>query len=102
MLHGEAIALGMLVELGLSVKLTGLDENFALLASNVFRKHIHLPVPTLQDIGQLIDLAGFDKKNKDHFIRFSLLQKVGKPVVQVAVSRETLSHAFRNTILSLT
>ena len=102
MLHGEAIALGMLVELGLSVKLTGLDENFALLASNVFRKHIHLPVPTLQDIRQLIDLAGFDKKNKDHFIRFSLLQKVGKPVVQVAVSRETLSHAFRNTILSLT
>ncbi|GAB6278225.1 MAG: 3-dehydroquinate synthase [Lentimicrobium sp.] len=100
MLHGEAIALGMLVELELSVKLTGLDDNFALLASNIFKKYIHFPIPTLLDIEQLIDLAGFDKKNKDQSIRFSLLQKTGKPVVQVAVSRETLSNVLKNIILS--
>lgn len=87
LMHGEAIALGMMAELQLSERYTALDPAVAKESIEVIRKFY----PELQpnfDPDHLIELMRSDKKNQNSEIRFSLLREIGKPVVDVAVGEE--------------
>lgn len=94
LLHGEAVAYGIVCELFLSFELLGfpkakLDE--------VARYVLNLyGVPDLNPkvFGTLADLMVHDKKNKEGEMRFVLLQDIGKPVIDVKVDHPTLINSL--------
>ncbi len=84
LMHGEAIALGMMAELQLSEKYTALNPE---LASDCIQKlkAIYQDVAFDFDVDHLIELMRTDKKNRNSEIRFSLLREIGEAVVDVNV-----------------
>ncbi len=86
LLHGEAIAVGMICEAYLSKKLTGLT-NEALQEITDYLIKIYQPRsidPNLFD-----EILGFtlqDKKNEGGVVQFSLLQEIGKCTINIPVS----------------
>ncbi|WP_373497475.1 3-dehydroquinate synthase [Aquiflexum sp.] len=78
LLHGEAIAIGMICESYLSVKKSGLSKSEMELINNmllnVFEK-FDFPV---EDIPAIVVLCSQDKKNEGKTVNFSLLTQIGK------------------------
>jgi 3-dehydroquinate synthase len=77
--HGEAVALGLIVECylaeGLGIAPAGLQERVAgLLASLALPTHM----PFSLDPASLLDVMGTDKKNRDGQIRFALASGLGQ------------------------
>lgn len=93
LMHGEAIALGMMVELQLSENYTALDPQQAKVCMEKLRS-IYSDVKVDFDVNHLINLMYSDKKNKNSEIRFSLLSKIGEAVVDVAVPEAGIREAL--------
>ena len=87
LLHGEAVALGMLGTLWLSVKQLGLDEkvlqDFEKLLPMLLSE-AEMPLSE-NDIEPILGYLVHDKKNKGERPRFVLIEEVGKPVWNVEV-----------------
>ena len=90
LLHGEAIAIGMITEAQLSVKYASLSpeeaeeiEDFILA---IFGK-VSIPTTSLEEITQL---AKQDKKNQQGNMLCTLLDKIGKARYDVSVSAEDI------------
>lgn len=82
--HGHAVALGMMVELQLSVQYTGLTMAEADEARAVLERFF--PWPDIEWNGALLlKLMQGDKKNEAGDLRFSLLKNLGEAVYDVAV-----------------
>ncbi len=90
LLHGEAIAIGMLAESWLSTALSGLPvaerDEIARLVSRVF-PHFSLSEVSVEG---LLDLMSLDKKNMGAQMRFSLLSSIGECQPDVDISEEVL------------
>ncbi len=94
LLHGEAIAIGMILALYISSKLVGFPENK--------RKHIKAILLKLYkkvsfsdiDYNKIIELLKFDKKNAHGNINFVLLKDIGLPKIDVTVSNDLILEAF--------
>ena len=77
LLHGEAIAIGMICEAYLSFKLNGLSQSALDEIATVFIRNFgkyplqNIPVTALMEVMQL------DKKNSNNTINFSLLRAIG-------------------------
>jgi 3-dehydroquinate synthase len=89
-LHGEAVALGLIAALKLSV----IKLNFGKSEADVIIKFIQLHYPTpiwLKDhhIG-IIEAVKQDKKNTHQRIKMVLLEELGKPVYDVICSKEEI------------
>lgn len=94
LLHGEAIAIGMITEAYLSMKLLNLPENNLKEISENFTK-IYPAVPILEEDYQAIfDLLIFDKKNESGKILFVLLEQIGVPKYNCEVPVELLSESL--------
>lgn len=94
LLHGEAIAIGMILAAYLSHKLTGLKEAELTEIKTVLSK-IYGRVPFEdQDYPPIIDLLKFDKKNSHGNINFVLLEAIGAPVIDCIVSNDLILEAF--------
>ncbi len=94
LLHGEAIAIGMILEGYLSNALTGLSRLELDEIKRVFLKHfppIHI---SSQDQEIILDLLKHDKKNTHGDINFVLLNGIGKAVMDVQVPPELFEGAF--------
>mgnify|MGYP000067515960 CR=1 FL=1 len=77
LLHGEAIAVGMLVEIILSQMMNGFnDEDFETIKS-AFSKVFPLQKIDENELPDLIEWMRHDKKNDDSQINFTLLKKIG-------------------------
>ena len=78
LLHGEAIAIGMICESHLSYKKSGLSESEMELIQkmllDVFGK-FDFPI---EDIPAIVSLCSQDKKNEGKTLNFSLLTQIGK------------------------
>lgn len=77
LLHGEAIAIGMICEAYLSHRLCGLSkEQLKEITDFIMNKY---PALTIEDMDQqhLIELMGHDKKNEKGLINFALLSAIG-------------------------
>jgi len=96
LLHGEAVALGMLGALWLSVKRCGLDE--AVLHEYEKRMPMLLSETEIRlsatDIEPIMAFLAHDKKNRDGKLQFVLLEAVGKPVWDVDVETELVRQAI--------
>ena len=94
LLHGEAIAIGMILEAFLSVKVSGLSLEAARKIKNVF--HGIYPKVSFDNetITEVIKMLTHDKKNENGNVLFVLLKSIGEPVWNQSASEELILEAF--------
>ena len=81
MLHGEAVAIGMVLASKASVKMNLLSSQDALRIEKLIEKY-QLPVKLAIDKTKVYDALLKDKKREGDFINLVLLDKIGNAVVQ--------------------
>jgi 3-dehydroquinate synthase len=94
LLHGEAIAVGMIMEAYLSTVYTGLSQLEAEEIKNTLRNAyevIDLPDTLLPDVFKIMQ---HDKKNSHGVVHFSLLNHIGKCTWNCPVDPEEVKNAF--------
>ena len=95
LLHGEAIAIGMICESWLSHKKLNLSvadlQNITQLLINLYGH----PIVPEKDFGLLLDLMQNDKKNEQDRINFSLIQPLGNCVINQYVDTEDILESIR-------
>lgn len=95
LLHGEAIAVGLILETYISQKLLGFPES----QLNQLKSFIHQYFPFQKfdknDQSQIIELMKYDKKNTKNQINFVLLKKIGEPVLDQQVENDLIFEAFK-------
>ncbi len=94
LLHGEAIAIGMVLEAYLSHQLTGLSKDQLQDIKVTFLDRYKKITFTSNDIENILTLLKFDKKNSHGNINFVLLGSIGEPVIDIQVSHDLLQEAF--------
>lgn len=94
LLHGEAIAVGMILASYISTKTCNLatptnqeikDTILSIFGKVKFEQ---------EDYNPIIELLIYDKKNEHGNINFVLLETIGKPKINCTVSNETILEAF--------
>ncbi|MEO1053439.1 MAG: 3-dehydroquinate synthase [Bacteroidota bacterium] len=94
LLHGDAVAIGMICEAYLSQERCGLSqEAFGKISSFILDIYEHLDIKQDQ-INDIVKLLGQDKKNKGNKILCSLLETEGKAVFDVVISVEDAKKAL--------
>lgn len=94
LLHGEAIAIGMILEGYLSCELTGLPQAELQEIKDTFLYHFDRVDFDQSDIEAIVQLLQHDKKNSHGNINFVLLQAIGKAVADVKVPNSLYHKAF--------
>ncbi len=98
-LHGEAVAVGMIMAADLSRRLGWLStEDVARIGALIARAKLPLRAPSLLDPARMLELMAVDKKVEDGKLRLVLLKTIGKAVITSDVPQsmlvETLDHRF--------
>ena len=105
LLHGQAIAIGMICEAWLSRKILLLTEGELNQITEYILK-IYNPVSISEnDINKLIGLTDQDKKNEGEIIQSSLLHKIGNCKFNIPVNHVDIKEAiryFNKSIISYT
>jgi 3-dehydroquinate synthase len=95
LLHGEAIAIGMVLECYISSKLLEFPQSdcdqIKYVMLNLFGK-VHIET---SDHDAIIELLKYDKKNEHGNINFVLLESIGNPKVDCLVDNDLIVEAFR-------
>lgn len=94
LLHGEAIAVGMILASFLSVQLNQFSENDLRRISALIGKYFTKIEFTSKDISQIIELTKFDKKNFGNQVNFVLLNQIGKCKIDCQVPESLINDAF--------
>ena len=95
LLHGEAIAAGMICEAYLSEKLCGLETEAVIdIEQTLHFVYGHTKLTDEQCQG-VVSLVANDKKNQRGKIRMSLLQKIGSPALGVEVEAKQINEVVR-------
>ncbi|WP_299362337.1 3-dehydroquinate synthase [Winogradskyella sp.] len=96
LLHGEAIAIGMLLEAYLSMKATGLSKKeFEDIEKGILKTFSKVEIST-GDQKIIMDLLMHDKKNSHGKVKFVLLEAIGHPKINCEVSNSLVLEAFEN------
>lgn len=94
LLHGEAVAVGMITETYLSHKHTGLPADQAReIVSFLLATYGHRPVPEAA-INLIVTLAQQDKKNKQSQIQCTLLERIGAATFDVPITAKDIREAI--------
>ena len=94
LLHGEAIAVGMVLEGYLSHKLTGLSRVDLDEIKRNFAHHFAPVSFSKTEIETILALLKHDKKNEHGNINFVLLNSIGNSVIDIQAPPELLQEAF--------
>lgn len=94
LLHGEAIAIGMILEGYLSCKLTNFPMSSLQEIKDTFLHYFERVGFNENDSNAIIQLLKHDKKNSHGHINFVLLQAIGKAVTDVKVPEYLFHKAF--------
>ncbi|RCL72099.1 MAG: 3-dehydroquinate synthase [Flavobacteriales bacterium] len=94
LLHGEAIAIGMVLEAFLSAELTGLPIDDAKRIKTVFGDIYPNVAFDATTISEVIGLLTHDKKNENGNVLFVLLKTIGKPIWNQSVPDELIQKSF--------
>lgn len=95
LLHGEAIAIGMIMEAYISSSLLGMLESERDEIKETFTSIYPKVDISPTDQNKIIELLAHDKKNSHGKIKFALLEKIGKPKWDVEVPTELFPLAFQ-------
>ena len=95
LLHGEAIAIGMILEAYISSKLLGLPtDDLAEIKTSIL--NIFGKVEILEeDYDETIELLKYDKKNSHGNINFVLLEAIGQPKYDCLVENDLIIESFK-------
>ena len=94
LLHGEAIAAGMIMEAYLSSQICGLSVSDILQIKTTFTAIYGSVEFDEKDKSSIIELLKYDKKNSHGQVKYALLEAIGKSVVDIVVSEKMLYKAF--------
>lgn len=94
LLHGEAIAIGMLLEAYISSKLLEFPAEELLQIKEVVTNYYQNPTFSLEEIEGIIQLLKYDKKNSDGNINFVLLHQIGECKIDAQVDNALIYEAF--------
>jgi len=94
LLHGEAIAIGLILECFISSKLFDFQEKILETLTEVIFNYFKKVSFTPEDIKHIIRLLKHDKKNSEGNINFVLLRAIGKPELDCKVPEELICEAF--------
>ena len=94
LLHGEAIAIGMILEAYFSHELSGLSKVDLNEIKKAFLSHFEKVAFSTTDIEIIIDLLKHDKKNTHGNINFVLLPEIGATTLDVKVPSELYEKSF--------
>ncbi len=94
LLHGEAIAIGMVLEAWLSHQLEGLTETVLGDIKTTFIERYGKIEFSQDEITAILELLKYDKKNSHGNINFVLLKSIGVPSIDVRIDTELLRKAF--------
>jgi 3-dehydroquinate synthase len=95
LLHGEAIAVGLICEAYLSEEKCNLSKNEI---RDIEEYILHTFGKTSindDEIHTIVDLCQQDKKNEKGIINFSLLEAIGKPVFNVAAEQDEIRKVIK-------
>ncbi|MCP9200328.1 3-dehydroquinate synthase [Gramella sp. GC03-9] len=95
LLHGEAIAAGMILETYISSELKNFPKQDLIEITKIITEIYGTEQYSKEDINQIKDLMKFDKKNERGQINFVLLEEIGKPVIDIVVPGELIDRAFQ-------
>ncbi|MBX2845671.1 MAG: 3-dehydroquinate synthase [Saprospiraceae bacterium] len=100
LLHGEAIALGMLAEAYLSQKYCDLPAEEFLAIKTELLRHYSPKKFQAESFAAMLDTMRNDKKNDGQQIQFSLIERIGRATYNVAVREEDsiLALEYLNTL----
>ena len=94
LLHGEAIAIGMILACFISEKQLGFPTEDTATIKAYLTKLYGKTAFTTEDINQIIELLKFDKKNEHGNINFVLLEAIAKPKINCLVENQLIFDAF--------
>ena len=95
LLHGEAIAAGMILETYLSCHLKNFPQEKLDEIKEVIKNLYGQEEFTSEEISEIKELMKYDKKNENGNINFVLLKDIGEPVIDVLVPDELINQAFK-------
>jgi len=93
-LHGEAVAKGMICESCLSFMKTGLPGSDLKIIVSWIREGFGQNDFQPEDFSKLLGYMQHDKKNEEGGIRFTLLEKPGKAKINVVCTRDEMLQAY--------
>jgi 3-dehydroquinate synthase len=93
-LHGEAIAIGMILATYISSELVGFPKEKLNNVTNTILQHFKKISFSINEIEEIILLLKFDKKNANGKVYFVLLKDVGLHRVNFEVPNDLLYNAF--------
>ncbi|MDT0676882.1 3-dehydroquinate synthase [Autumnicola musiva] len=94
LLHGEAVAAGMVLATFISKKLKNFpEEKLSRISSKIFDIYSKIEFEE-NDLEEIIDLMKFDKKNEHGKVNFVLLKDIGQPEIDCVVPNEVIYEAF--------
>ncbi len=94
LLHGEAIAIGMILEAYLSTKTCDLStSDFQEITKGILKTFSKVTI-SKDDQKIIIELLKHDKKNSHGVVKFVLLEAIGKPKIDCVVSNDLIFEAF--------
>ncbi len=92
--HGEAVASGLICEIFLSTQLLNFPKKKAEKLSRAIRKSYKQLSINKKDIDLMLEMMHFDKKNKFDKVNFTLLNKIGEPLIDQYVSEEVIKKSL--------
>lgn len=90
LLHGEAIAIGMIMEGYISHELCALPLNKAEEIKATFLNFFDKTPINSEDLQEIITLLKYDKKNASGAINFVLLEDIGVPAIDIEVANDLI------------
>lgn len=94
LLHGEAIAIGMIMESYISFKKELITKNDLEYIKSTLLKYFDKVTFEEKDFQPIIDLLIHDKKNEYGKVQFCLLNSIGKTIYNQDADNEIISQAF--------
>ncbi|MBT8321474.1 MAG: 3-dehydroquinate synthase [Eudoraea sp.] len=94
LLHGEAIAIGMILEGYLSNRIIGLGMHQLEDIKAEFTKRFKKVDFSDEDVDEIVKLLKFDKKNIRGSINFVVLKRIGDTIIDNKIPKELFHEAF--------
>lgn len=103
LLHGEAIALGMIAEAHISKSILSLSEiSLTQITAHIRDVYHDIPLDSLNHSDRIYQLMGADKKNKGGKIRAALLEDIGQATYDITLDLSMVEEALAFTKVELT
>ncbi|MFP4621051.1 MAG: 3-dehydroquinate synthase [Bacteroidales bacterium] len=95
LLHGEAVANGIIGELYLSEKFHHLNERYIRRVTDYISRKYRPAAISVKDFDKIYQFLLQDKKNRGNKINFTLIRRPGEPITDQYISRENIEEALK-------